>query len=99
MQQAPRANVGNGRQTIMDNGQKLTVLVDSPTSGAHKPFKEQKALVENVLVPCVNMKPYVYSELLITIPDLVQYLFPKHSISTIRRVLEALGMELFKGNQ
>ncbi|XP_044729930.1 uncharacterized protein LOC123293243 isoform X2 [Chrysoperla carnea] len=94
-----RQVVGNGRTTVMDGGHKLTMLPDTPSQGSHMPFKVQKALVEGIMVPCINMKPYVYSELLITLPDLVAHFFPKHSVPTIKQVLEVLGMELFKGNQ
>lgn len=45
------------------------------------------------------MKPYVYNELLMTLPDLVSYFFPAVSLSTCRQVLEVLGLELYRGNR
>lgn len=64
------------------------------------PYQVQKALVEDKLVPCINLKPFVYQELLMTLPDFVQQYFPASDISSCRQVLtDVLGIDLYQGNR
>jgi hypothetical protein len=59
----------------------------------------QKALVSGKMVPCINAKPYVYSELLMTVNDLLEYFFPQVPISKCREVLQnVLQVNLYSGN-
>lgn len=58
----------------------------------------QKALVENTMVPCINAKPYQYTELLMTLPDLASHFFPRVSLSTCRAMLDALAITLYRPN-
>lgn len=58
----------------------------------------QKALVENTMVPCINAKPYQYTELLMTLPDLASHFFPRVSLVTCRAMLDALGLTLYRPN-
>ncbi|XP_059479671.1 uncharacterized protein LOC132199161 [Neocloeon triangulifer] len=89
----------NGLRTV--DSQKLTTIpeVTIPPGNSHAPYKVQKALVEDVLTPCINSKPYHNSELLMTMPDLVSIFFPNTQLHNCRKVLqEVLNIELFKGN-
>lgn len=110
-QQRNVAAMGNGKtsqhpspqQTHGDpNGiwKKLIPIMEAPpSSGSHLPFKIQKAFVNEKMVPCINAKPFIYSELLMTIPDLVSHFFPSVDMDKCRQVLqEVLKVNLYKGN-
>lgn len=59
----------------------------------------QKAFLSEKMVPCINAKPFIYSELLMTIPDMVNYFFPTVPLNECRKVLqEVLQINLYKGN-
>lgn len=89
----------NGRVTLNSLQKKLTPLPDPPTSGSHIPYKIQKALVQGKMIPCINMKPYVYSDLLVTLPDLVSNFFNNMPVQSCHQVMSVLGIELYKGNK
>ncbi|XP_034939021.1 uncharacterized protein [Chelonus insularis] len=79
----------------------LIPIAETMASTCHvPPYGIQKALVEEKLVPCINFKPYVYSELLMTLPDFVSQFFPACDINNCRHVLtEVLGVDLYQGNR
>ncbi|KAL0870339.1 hypothetical protein ABMA27_005355 [Loxostege sticticalis] len=91
----------NGHSTShsVDSRRRLTPIPDIHITGNHTPYKVQKALVENTMVPCINAKPYQYTELLMTLPDLASHFFPRVSLTTCRAMLDALGLTLFRPNQ
>ncbi|XP_031828704.1 uncharacterized protein LOC116425311 isoform X2 [Nomia melanderi] len=65
-----------------------------------QPYQIQKALVEDKMVPCINFKPYIYSELLMTLPDFVAQYFPACDINSCRQVLtDVLHIDLYQGNR
>ncbi|XP_060815000.1 uncharacterized protein LOC132906655 isoform X1 [Bombus pascuorum] len=65
-----------------------------------QPYQIQKALVEDKMVPCINFKPYIYSELLMTLPDFVAQYFPICDINSCRQVLtDVLHIDLYQGNR
>ncbi|XP_013183800.1 uncharacterized protein LOC106129698 [Amyelois transitella] len=90
----------NGHSTShsVESRKRLTAIPDITITGNHTPYKVQKALVENTMVPCINAKPYQYTELLMTLPDLASHFFPRVSLSTCRAMLDALGLTLYKPN-
>ncbi|KAF9796867.1 hypothetical protein SFRURICE_015849 [Spodoptera frugiperda] len=90
----------NGHSTShsVDNRKRLTPIPDINITGNHTPYKVQKALVENTMVPCINAKPYQYTELLMTLPDLASHFFPRVSLTTCRAMLDALGITLYRPN-
>lgn len=92
-------NITNGRTTTVDLAKKLTPIAETPTSGTHIPYKIQKALVEGKMIPCINMKPYVWTELLVTLPDIINHFFNAVPLSSCRRVMDVLGIELYRGNR
>ncbi|CAG9133225.1 unnamed protein product [Plutella xylostella] len=87
----------NGHSTS-ETHKRLQPIADVNVSGNHTPYKVQKALVENTMVPCINAKPYQYTELLMTLPDLASHFFPRVSLSICRSMLDALGLTLFRPN-
>ncbi|KPJ04496.1 hypothetical protein RR46_01961 [Papilio xuthus] len=90
----------NGHSTSLsvEPRKRLTPIADINTNGSHTPYKVQKALVENTMVPCINAKPYQYTELLMTLPDLASHFFPRVPLATCRSMLEALGLTLYRPN-
>ncbi|XP_073960466.1 uncharacterized protein [Choristoneura fumiferana] len=90
----------NGHSTshAVDNRKRLTPIPDINITGNHTPYKVQKALVENTMVPCINAKPYQYTELLMTLPDLASHFFPRVALATCRAMLDALGLTLYRPN-
>ncbi|XP_071447290.1 uncharacterized protein [Hetaerina americana] len=79
---------------------KLIQIQETQVTGQHMPYKVSKAYVEGQLVPCINAKPYIYSELLMTLPDLTSHFFSSVSWHTLRQVLQdVLGVSLFRGNR
>ncbi|CAB0031130.1 unnamed protein product [Trichogramma brassicae] len=63
-----------------------------------QPYQIQKALIEDKLVPCINFKPYIYSELLMTLPDFVSEFFPTCNVDKCRQVLDVLNVDLYQCN-
>ena len=60
----------------------------------------KKVLVDNKMVPCINAKPYIYSDLLMTLPDLVKHFFPNTPVGGVQKILqEVLLVNLYKGNR
>jgi hypothetical protein len=56
--------------------------------------------VDGKMVPCINTKPYVYSELLMTLNDLIIHFFPNKPVMVVQKVLqEVLNVNLYKGNR
>ncbi|XP_018329512.1 uncharacterized protein LOC108739906 isoform X2 [Agrilus planipennis] len=89
----------NGRMPVNNMHRKLIAIPETPIiSGNHIPYKLQKALIENRMVPCFNMKPYSYSDLLVTIPDLIEQLFNSVPVQSCQQVMQVLGIEVYKGN-
>nr|XP_014287878.1 uncharacterized protein LOC106688092 isoform X4 [Halyomorpha halys] len=103
-QQAPQAqSPSQSQQKQVENNMgwsRLIPISDTPARQSnHFPFKMQKALVNGKMVPCINAKPYVYSELLMTVDDLLEYFFPGVSLAKCREVLQnVLQVTLYSGN-
>ncbi|XP_024946957.1 uncharacterized protein LOC107273904 isoform X3 [Cephus cinctus] len=91
-------NSNNSRDTRVRKP--LIQIADTPSSGCVLPYQVQKALVLDKMVPCINAKPYSYSELLMTLPDFVSQYFPGCDINSCRQGLtDVLGVELYRGNR
>lgn len=86
-------------QQSQDGSTRLNVIPEVPSGGGHVPYKVQRVLIDNVMVPCINMHSSHYTDYLITLPDLNEYFFPGISLETCKRVLEVLGVKLYKGNR
>ncbi|XP_047003144.1 uncharacterized protein LOC124621766 isoform X1 [Schistocerca americana] len=79
---------------------KLIQVPDTNSSGSQSPYKVHRALVENKMVPSINSKPFISSELLMTLSDLVAHFFPTVSLASCRQVLQdVLGLDLYRGNR
>ena len=93
-------HVTNGKSQQPMDRLRLIQIPDFSTSGPHTPFKVQKALVEGKMVPCINAKPYVYTELLMTLHDFQHNFFPGLNVQNCRQGLQdGLRLDLFRGNR
>ncbi|XP_011342835.1 uncharacterized protein LOC105282521 isoform X3 [Ooceraea biroi] len=65
-----------------------------------QPYRMEKALVDEKMVPCINFKPYLYGELLMTLPDFISSYFPACDIDRCRQVItDVLHIDLYQGNR
>ena len=81
---------------------KMTQVKEFPyeRSGAQPPYKLQKALIDQKIVPCINVRPYVFHDLMMTLPDFVTHFYPELSIEKARSMLQdTLKVILYKGNR
>ena len=79
---------------------KLTQIKEFPMERSNQPpYKLQKALIDQKIVPCINVRPYVFHDLMMTLPDFVKHFFPDLPLEKCREMLqEILKVVLYKGN-
>jgi len=79
---------------------KLTQIKEFPMERSNQPpYKLQKALIDQKIVPCINVRPYVFHDLMMTLPDFVKHFFPDLPLEKSREMLqEILKVVLYKGN-
>merc|ERR1712018_1060882 len=79
---------------------KLTQIKEFPIERSNQPpYKLQKALIDNKIVPCINVRPFVFHDLMMTLPDFVKHFFPDLPLEKSREMLqEILKVVLYKGN-
>ena len=60
------SSVSNGSKTFPT---KLTQIKEFPIEKSNQPpYKLQKALIDNKIVPCINVRPFVFHDLMMTLP-------------------------------
>jgi len=63
------------------------------------PYKANKALVLKKIVPCINIRPYQFMEVMVTLPHLVEQLLPMLTEKQVGNMLVSIpGVVLYKGN-
>ncbi|XP_043657721.1 uncharacterized protein LOC122622959 isoform X2 [Drosophila teissieri] len=83
-----------------DSAQRLCVIPEIPTNNMNlTPYKVMKVCVDKHLVPCINMKAYNDSEQLMTLIEFQKNFFPSVPLDHCKRLIEALGVELYKANR
>lgn len=77
---------------------KLTQIKEFPIEPSKAtPYKLQKALIHEKIVPCINVRPYLCNDLMMTLPDFVKHFdFP---LDKAKEILEILKVVLYKGNK
>lgn len=86
--------------SVPDSNQRLSVIPEIPASNMNvQPYKMQNVFVESHLVPCINMRAYNHSEQLMTLTDFQKYFFPTIPLDQCKCLIEALGVELYRGNR
>ncbi|CAG9855122.1 unnamed protein product [Phyllotreta striolata] len=97
-----RNSMTNGRSllnSVSRSNSKLIPLSDTPPTSTNSiPYKIQKVLVEGKMVPCINMKPNIWTDMLVTLPDLVTNFFNNVPIQSCQQVMQVLGIEIYKAN-
>jgi hypothetical protein len=80
---------------------RLTQIKDFPIErSAQPPYKLQKALIDEKMVTCINVRPYVLHDPMMTLPDFVKNFCPDKSIERARYMLQdILKIILYKGNR
>ena len=64
-----------------------------------QPYKLQKALVFQKIVSCINVRPYLFQDLMMTLPDFIQQFYPDLTMEKTRHMLQDnLKVVLYKGN-
>lgn len=96
-QAAATASAGAGKGAFPG---KLTQIKEFPMEKSNQPpYKLQKALIDQKIVPCINVRPYVFHDLMMTLPDFVKHFFPDLPLEKSREMLqEILKVVLYKGN-
>jgi len=52
------------------------------------------------IVPCINVRPYVFHDLMMTLPDFVKHFYPELTIEKARQLLQdILKVVIYKGNR
>jgi len=80
---------------------KMTQVKEFPyeRNSTQAPYKLQKALIDQKIVPCINVRPFVFRDLMMTLPDFVTHFYPELSIEKARNMLQdILKVVLYKGN-
>ncbi|XP_065166279.1 uncharacterized protein [Atheta coriaria] len=79
-------------------GVQRKVVSMSNTHETNIPYKLSKAMVDGKILPAINMKPYMYNDLLVTLQDLVNYFFNNVPVQNCQQVINVLGIEVYKSN-
>jgi len=80
---------------------KLTLIKEfplDPSRSNEPPYKIQKAMIAGKIVPCVNVRPFIFYDLMMSLPDLLKNYFPNISIERVKEVMDALSIVLYRGN-
>ena len=65
-QQRQSSSSSNGNKPFPT---KLTQIKEFPIERSNQPpYKLQKALIDNKIVPCINVRPFVFHDLMMTLP-------------------------------
>ena len=83
---------------------KLRPIKDFPIphhpNSDQQPYKIQKALLHHKIVSCINIQPYIFHELMMTLPDFVQHFYAHTTIERAMQILQDdLKISLYKGNR
>merc|ERR1719191_1757511 len=96
-QQRQSSSASNGNKPFPT---KLTQIKEFPIERSNQqPYKLQKALIDQKIVPCINVRPYVFHDLMMSLPDFVKHFFPDLPLEKSREMLQdILKVVLYKGN-
>lgn len=102
--QSQHRSTNSSSQPVVNNEKafngKLTQIKEFPMEQSHQPpYKLQKALIDQKIVPCINVRPYVFHDLMMTLPDFVKHFYPDLTVEKARQMLQdILKVVLYKGN-
>jgi len=95
---------GSWAKLVLNHGNKfngkMTPLRDFPVQSNGEPaYKAERALIDKKRINAINTRPYQFNELLVTLPHLVEQLFPTYSEEQVGNLLENEGILLYRGNK
>lgn len=93
-----RSSVTNGRANSGSHVRKLIPLPEAPPNSSSIAYKLQKVLIESKMIPCINMKPNAWADMLVSLPDLVSNFFNNVPVQSCQQVMQILGLEVYKAN-
>ena len=63
------------------------------------PYKSMKCLIESKILPCLNIKPFEYKEVMVSLPHLVETLFSGFTEESVGNMLLSSNVVMYKGNK
>jgi len=79
---------------------RLTLIKEFPLhQTAEAPYRALKASVESKIVTCINIRPYQFKDVMVTLPHLVEQLFPSLTEEQVGDMMVSQGVALYKGNK
>ena len=67
-------------------------------SNSEPPYKAELASIEGKKVKGVNSQPYAWADMVVSLPHLVEQIFPGHSDHQIGNILALQGVQLYRAN-
>ena len=94
---------GSWTRLVLNHGSKFpgkpVQMKDFPVQpSAEQPYKAEKAFIEKKKINAVNTRPYKFSELMVTLPSLVEQFLPSFSEQQVGEMLISSGTILYSGN-
>ena len=94
---------GSWAKLVLNQGDKfngkLVAMKDFPIQqSSEQPYKAERALLEKKKINGVNIRPAHFSEVMVTLPSLVEQLLPGYSDQQIGELLLSCGVILYSGN-
>ena len=88
------------QQNVAFNG-KLTQIKEFPMDRSHlPPYKLQNARIDSKIVSCINVRPYTFHDLMMTLPEVAKHFCSDLTIEKARQLLQDnLKVVLYKGNR
>ena len=79
---------------------KLVLIKEFPLQQFSKdpPYKAMKCRIENKVIQCMNIRPYQYNEVMVTLPHMVEQLFSGNTEEQVGNMMLSQDTRLFKGN-
>lgn len=90
----PRQNNNSSRSVDNSKGH-----VIPETSRAYLGYQMHKALVTGKLIECINMTAFEYTELLVTLPDLIKSFYTGVTLEQCKQVMTVMGIDMFEPNR
>jgi len=79
---------------------RLVLIREFPAQQFSKdpPYKAMKCRIENKVLPCINIKPYQYNEVMVTLPHIVEQLFPGNTEEQVGNMMVSHDTHIYRGN-
>ena len=79
---------------------KLTLIKEFPLQQFSKdpPYRAQKCMIGSKVMQCMNIRPYQYNEVMVTLPHMVEQLFPGFTEEQVGNMLVSQDVKIYKAN-